>query len=231
MAEPSTLPRPLVPLRPPRRPPVRPSETKDVAGGASAAALKVVEPQTGLFEGYASLFDIVDLGRDAVMRGAFAESLRRRGAGGVRMLWQHDPGQPIGAWTLMHEDERGLFVRGALNLSVARAREVHALLRQGAIDGLSIGYRAVTARMEPRTGIRRLTRVDLWEVSVVTFPLLPQARVVAVKANLAACDPAALAGLVRRGRPRPGRWPAADRLFAAPAHRAAGTLIPAAERT
>lgn len=208
-----------VPLRPVARRPRGPSETKDVAAGPAAAAVRVVETALGLFEGYASLFDVVDLGRDAVMPGAFSESLRRRGVSGVRMLWQHDPGQPIGAWTVLREDERGLFVRGALNLSVARAREVHALLRQGAIDGLSIGYRAVAARTEPRTGIRRLTRVDLWEISIVTFPLLPQARVVAVKARLADQPPAALAGLTRRGRPRPRAWPQADLHFATPTER------------
>lgn len=184
-----------------------------------AAALRITDGATGVFEGYASLFDVVDLGRDAVMPGAFADSLRRRGASGIRMLWQHDPGQPLGAWTVLREDERGLFVRGALNLAVARAREVHALMRQGAVDGLSIGYRAITARTEPRTGIRRLTRVDLWEISVVTFPLLPQARVVAVKANLATTAPAALAGLVRRSRPRARGPAAADLIFASPAER------------
>ena len=158
-----------------------------------------------MFEGYASLFGIVDLGRDTVMPGAFAESLARRGAGGVRLLWQHDPSQPIGVWQVLREDARGLFVRGRLNPAVARAREVFALLRQGAIDGLSIGYRTVTARTEPRTGVRRLLKVDLWEISLVTFPLLPQARVTAVKASLATADPRSLAGLERRGASPPVR--------------------------
>lgn len=137
----------------------------------------------GLFEGYASLFRIPDLGKDIVEPGAFRESLQRRGPGGVKMLWQHDPAEPIGRWSSLIEDSRGLFVRGRLSLAVARAREIHALMRDGAIDGLSIGFRYEKARTEPRTGLRRLERIDLWEVSVVTFPMLPQARIAAVKAT------------------------------------------------
>ena len=117
-----------------------------------------------------------------VMPGAFAASIASRGAGGIRLLWQHDPEQPVGRWESVVEDEKGLFVRGILNLKVARARELHALMRQGALDGLSIGYRTVNARTEPRTGVRKLFKLDLWEVSLVTFPLLPAARVAAVKA-------------------------------------------------
>lgn len=136
----------------------------------------------GTFEGYASLFRMPDLGKDIVEPGAFRESLARRGPAGVRLLWQHDPAEPLGRWLSLIEDSRGLFVRGRLSLAVARAREIHALMRDGAIDGLSIGFRPEKARSEPRTGLRRLERVDLWEVSIVTFPMLPQARISAVKA-------------------------------------------------
>ena len=136
----------------------------------------------GVFEGYASLFRIPDLGKDIVEPGAFRESLQRRGPAGVKMLWQHDPAEPIGRWSSLTEASRGLFVRGRLSLAVARARELHALMRDGAIDGLSIGFRHEKARTEPRTGLRRLERIDLWEVSIVTFPMLPQARIAAVKA-------------------------------------------------
>jgi HK97 family phage prohead protease len=137
----------------------------------------------GTFEGYASLFGKVDLGRDVVERGAFAASLEKRGAGGVRMLFQHNPNAPIGSWTEIREDARGLFVRGRLALEAARAREVHSLLKDGALDGLSIGFRTVRARTEAKTGIRRIIEVDLWEISVVTFPMLPEARIDAVKAR------------------------------------------------
>lgn len=136
----------------------------------------------GGFEGYASLFRIPDLGKDLVEPGAFRDSLARRGPSGIKLLWQHDPAEPLGRWLSLSEDARGLFVRGRLSLAVARAREIHALMRDGAIDGLSIGFRPERARTEPRTGLRRLERIDLWEVSIVTFPMLPQARISAVKA-------------------------------------------------
>ncbi|MGE0501460.1 MAG: HK97 family phage prohead protease [Rhizobiaceae bacterium] len=135
----------------------------------------------GWFSGYASLFGRVDLGKDVVEKGAFARSLKERGATGVRMLFQHDPAEPIGAWTEIREDERGLFVRGRLTDGVARAREVLSLMKGGALDGLSIGFRAVRSRRDAASGVRRILEADLWEISVVTFPMLPGARVEAVK--------------------------------------------------
>ena len=89
--------------------------------------------------------------------------------------------QPIGVWLELREDHRGLFARGRLIPEVARARELLSLLRAGAVDGLSIGFRTAKARIDPRTRIRRLHAVDLWEISIVTFPLLAGARVRAVK--------------------------------------------------
>jgi len=115
------------------------------------------------------------------MPGAFAKSIRARGAAGIRMLFQHDPAVPIGVWREVREDARGLFVRGRLTTEVARAREVLALMRAGAVDGLSIGFRTVKGRTDGKTGARRLLELDLWEISVVTFPMLPAARVSAVK--------------------------------------------------
>jgi HK97 family phage prohead protease len=135
----------------------------------------------GVFEGYASLFGVADLGKDVVMPGAFAASLKGRDASAIRMLWQHDPAEPIGRWLAVEEDARGLRVRGKLNLAVERAREIHALMREGAVDGLSIGFRVERARKERPTGLRRLEKLDLWEISIVTFPMLPGARVSAVK--------------------------------------------------
>ncbi len=135
----------------------------------------------GTFSGYASLFGEVDLGRDAIEPGAFKASLAKRGAGGVRMLYQHDPAEVIGTWTALREDERGLYVEGRLATDVGRAREVHALMKAGALDGLSIGFRAVRSRADRRSGVRRILEADLWEISVVTFPMLPTARVSNVK--------------------------------------------------
>lgn len=135
----------------------------------------------GGFEGYASLFGREDLGRDVVVRGAFAESLARRGARGVRMLFQHDPAQPIGVWDDLQEDAKGLYARGRLTADVAKAREVMALMKAGALDGLSIGFKVLKAKRDGRSGVRRLEKVDLWEISIVTFPMLPDARVASSK--------------------------------------------------
>jgi len=142
-----------------------------------------LEGADGTIAGYASVFGAVDLGKDAVERGAFEKSLTARGATGIRMLFQHDPSQVIGRWTAIREDAHGLYVEGKISREVAKGREVLALLRNGGLDGLSIGFRTVKARKEARSGVRRILEADLWEISVVTFPMLPQARVTAVKAG------------------------------------------------
>ena len=141
-----------------------------------AAAVAFAPQSRVVFSGYASLFGVADLSGDVVAPGAFRVSLQRRGAAGVRMLWQHDPAEPIGRWLSIEEDGKGLRVVGELNREVARARELSALIREGALDGLSIGFRADRATRGARGG-RRLVSVDLWEISLVTFPMLPQARV------------------------------------------------------
>ncbi|MFD2739880.1 HK97 family phage prohead protease [Sulfitobacter aestuarii] len=128
--------------------------------------------------GYASLFGEVDQGGDVVAPGAYAASLGALAAAGrcVKMLWQHDPGQPIGVWEEVREDGRGLWVKGRILDSVAGGREAAALVGAGAIDGLSIGYRTVRADKDAK-GRRLLSELELWEVSLVTFPMLPRARV------------------------------------------------------
>lgn len=128
--------------------------------------------------GYASVFGQRDRGGDTVVAGAYAASLDRLAARGdaVRMLWQHDPSQPIGVWDAVREDATGLYVKGRLLPDVARAREAQALLAAGAVDGLSIGYRTLRAEAVAGGG-RRLLELDLWEVSLVTFPMQTSARI------------------------------------------------------
>lgn len=138
----------------------------------------------GTFTGYASVFSQRDLGNDMMMPGAFARSLAERGASGVRMLFQHNPDEPIGVWTSIAEDARGLHVVGRLTRGAERGREVHELMRAGAIDGLSIGFKTVRASAG-KGGLRRILEADLWEISVVTFPMQPQARIDAVKTAFA----------------------------------------------
>lgn len=135
----------------------------------------------GRFSGYASIFGAIDLGRDVIEPGAFSASLKKRGPGDIRMLFQHDPDQPIGRWTSIREDARGLFVEGKLSLGTVRAREVHELMKSGALDGLSIGFKTVRAARRTKGAIRRILSADLWEISVVTFPMQPEARVTSVK--------------------------------------------------
>src|SRR5690606_15643106 len=156
----------------------RVTEAVEKAAGERKAArfeAKAVKAD-GSFEGYASLFGTEDLGRDVVMPGAFRKSLLKRGARGVKLLYQHEPNEVIGTWEEIKEDARGLLLT-----DVRRAREVLTLMRAGAVDGLSIGYHVVKAETDRANGARRLIEVDLWEISVVTFPMLPAARVSAVK--------------------------------------------------
>ena len=148
---------------------------------ASVFAPKTRIAEDGTVEGYASLFGAIDQARDMVTRGAFAQTLRQKTVQRIPMLFQHDPAEPVGVWLELREDHRGLYARGRLIPEVARGRELLALLRAGAVDGLSIGFRTVKGRIDPRTRVRSLLAVDLWEISIVNFPLLAGARVHAVK--------------------------------------------------
>ncbi len=143
--------------------------------------------------GYASLFGATDQGGDVVQPGAYGASLARLKTrrSGVKMLWQHDPTQPIGVWDEVREDGRGLWVKGRLLTEVRAAREAQVLLQAGAIDGLSIGYRTIRSE-KAQGGQRLLHEIELWEVSLVTFPMLPEARVQADPDDL---DPEAGADL------------------------------------
>ena len=154
------------------------------AGARGALSL----PQAGEtleIEGYASLWGQRDLGGDVVARGAFAESLALRPAGEVAMLWRHGPRDSVGLWDEIEEDTRGLRVRGRVTAPTAAA-----LVRSGAVDGLSIGYRTARARRDARAGVRVLSGVDLREVSLVAFPMLPGARVTKTDR----CSPSLLGG-------------------------------------
>lgn len=127
------------------------------------------------FAGYAAIFDRPDRGGDVVRPGAFARSVGR-GPGAVPLLWQHAPGRPIGRIEYLKEDRRGLRVIARLSEGAA-GREVAALLKEGAVRGLSFGYRVREASGE---GPRELSDLELVEVSLVTFPMQPKARVHAI---------------------------------------------------
>ena len=141
----------------------------------------------GLFSGYASVFGELDSYRDIVRPGAFQKSLDTFASKGrsVPILWQHMASDPIGVYTKMQEDGRGLHVEGQLNMDVQKGREAYSLLKQGALSGISIGYSTVKETYDPKSGVRDLLELRLYEGSLVTFPACDSARVSDVKSILA----------------------------------------------
>ena len=137
----------------------------------------------GRFSGYGSIFGNKDSYGDVVEKGAFANFLIHNRVSSVKLLWQHDSSEPIGVYDQIIEDDRGLYVSGRLLVKdIARAREAHALLKVGAIEGLSIGFRinAGGAAID-NDGTRHLTDLQLFEISIVTFPANQMAQVSNVK--------------------------------------------------
>jgi HK97 family phage prohead protease len=135
---------------------------------------------TGTFSGYASIFGNVDLGGDIVERGAFEEIAKTKD-GQVRILYQHDMRQPIGK-AIVKQDENGLHFDGKLVLEDATARKCYAFMKAGILDGMSIGYDVLDNGSEMmNSGIRKLKRLKLWEISLVTFGMNPLAGVDTVK--------------------------------------------------
>ncbi len=132
----------------------------------------------GRFAGYASVFNRLDSGGDIVLPGAFAKSLAKR-RGRIRLLFQHDPKEPVGIWETLAEDSHGLFVTGRLVPGVPRSDALRRLIESRALDGLSIGFRTVRASRAAATGHRRLSEIDLYEISIVTFPMMEEARIAA----------------------------------------------------
>ena len=127
--------------------------------------------------GYASVFGIADLSGDRVMRGAFAASLLGHTGRNLPMLFGHETHEPIGIWDRVIEDKRGLFVSGRILTGNIRADRTARLVTEGALSGLSIGYRAERSRARGNGG-RDLLELDLWEVSIVAFPMLRDARLI-----------------------------------------------------
>ncbi len=140
----------------------------------------------GTFTGYGSIFGNEDQGSDIMQKGAFTKSLESRPANKVKLLYQHKTDEPIGVFENMHEDEKGLFVKGRLAMGTQKGREAYELLKMGALDGMSIGFRADPEKQgynENKRGTRTLKEVDLMEISLVTFPMNERALIQNVKAN------------------------------------------------
>jgi HK97 family phage prohead protease len=153
--------------------------TKEI-GNCFELDLKSVS-EDGSFVGYASLFGVKDLGGDVVQPGAFTKSLKSKPAAKVKMLRGHDTSEPIGVWTSIVEDARGLKAMGQLILTTVKGRETYELLKAGALDGLSIGYRTKKESFDRKNNVRNLNELELHEISVVTFPMLPSATISRVK--------------------------------------------------
>ena len=137
----------------------------------------------GTFEGYGSVFGNKDLGNDVIEKGAFKKSLRKRTNKGVKLLYQHKSDMPIGVFDEIKEDDHGLYIKGRLALKTQAGAEAYELLKMGALDGLSIGFRVNPKEVSyDKRGNRRIIKeVDLMEVSLVTFPMNPQATVRSIK--------------------------------------------------
>lgn len=150
---------------------------------AVAREFKLVNADSGVFEGYASIFGVVDHDSEMVMTGAFAASLsdwKSRGSSPA-LLWQHDPTNPVGVWTDLAEDNIGLKATGKLVTSSRQGADAYELLKAGAVTGMSIGYRT---RADAIVGnVRQLKEIQLFEISLVTFPCCEPARVDTVKSS------------------------------------------------
>jgi len=151
--------------------------------------IKAMDDETGEFEGYGSTFGgEPDSYGDVIVKGAYTETLKAHRSKGTmpKMFWQHDPREVIGKWLDAEEDDAGLLMRGKLNMDVQRGREAYALLKDGAVDGLSIGYGIKD--YEKDSGVWYLKELDLFEVSVVSIGANESATISSVKAAKANHD-------------------------------------------
>lgn len=141
--------------------------------------------EEGEFEGYASVFNVVDTDRDVIEQGAFAKSLKNKKPSKIKMLWQHNRQNPIGEWLEMEEDSKGLWVKGQFILEVQQAREAHALMKRKQIDSLSVGFMMGQKDFEydEKKRTRNIKNLDLWEISPVTFPANASAKISRVKSS------------------------------------------------
>lgn len=162
-------------------------QTKSTRTETRTAAVRLEQKkvgEAGEFEGYGSVFGVKDSYGEIVSAGAFKDSLIAHHQAGTlpAMLWQHDPGKPIGVYSEMREDSHGLYVKGKLSLDTQLGKEAFSLLKMGALNGLSIGFVPEKWEWDEEERIRTLTQIDLWECSLVTFPANTEARVSGTKA-------------------------------------------------
>lgn len=144
---------------------------------------EIEQDDDGSFEGYASVFNNKDLGNDVIRRGAFLDSIAERSPKGIKLLYQHKSDEPIGVIDSLEEDSKGLKIKGRLAMGTQKGKEVFELMKMGALDSMSIGYRLKPDgyKYDPKDKRRIIKSVDLMEISLVTFPMNPKAKVTKVK--------------------------------------------------
>lgn len=149
-------------------------------------SLKAIGENDGVVEGYGAVFGNIDFGGDVIAQGAFEKTISGIAASGRKlpMLWQHDGYNPIGVWDVLKEDDVGLYVKGTVLINTRQGADAYEMLKAGAVTGMSIGYSARDYSRDEKTGVRTLKQLDLFEISLVTFPMNDQARVDNVKTKI-----------------------------------------------
>jgi len=139
--------------------------------------------EDGSFEGYGSVFNNKDLGNDVIKYGAFSESIKSKKPKQIKLLYQHKTDEPIGVIDSLEEDSRGLKIKGRLAMKTQKGKEVYELMKMGALDSMSIGYRLSPDdyKYSDKLKKRTISNLDLMEISMVTFPMNPKAKIPKVK--------------------------------------------------
>ena len=140
--------------------------------------LKESVEQKGIFTGYASVFNNIDSDNDVIVKGAFSNSLAKRK---IKLLWQHKTDEPIGLILEANEDDTGLYVKCQINLETEKGAETYSNLKMGILDKMSIGFKTLDYELDKTKGVRILKEIDLYEISIVTFPANDMAEVDSVK--------------------------------------------------
>ena len=156
--------------------------------------------EDGSFVGYGSTFGgKPDSYGDIVESGAFADTITKGGRNrtGIALLWQHNPDQPVGVWTSLVEDKKGLKAEGLLAMKTQKGAEAYELMKMKAVGGLSIGYSSMVEEYDKVAKVRRIKQAELWEISIVTFPANINARITVVKSIESASTPRELEAALR----------------------------------
>ena len=162
---------------------VNPTEMTDDILDLECEYKEIDTDEDGSFEGYASVFNNKDLGNDVIRKGAFTKVIHDKKPKQIKLLYQHKTDEPIGVVDNIEEDSKGLKIKGRLAMGTQKGREVYELMKMGALDSMSIGYRLApdSYKYDDKNKRRVIKEVDLMEISMVTFPMNPRAKITKVK--------------------------------------------------